>query len=162
MATATTETGSAFLQTLLSEAEAVQQFVELLKLEQSALSAGSTDVLPAYADKKMALAAKLNRLAVQRNSFLAAQGLGADLVGVNAWIAQHSTEYQAIETWSGVLALAREARELNRLNGELIQLRMQYNAKALEALQGGNHALKLYGPDGQSTSSNQNRIDDAV
>lgn len=162
MATVATGTKSAFLQTLLSEAEAVQQFVDLLKLEQSALSTGNTDDLPSYTDKKMVLAANLNRLAVERNAFLATQGLGANLVGIGAWFANHPKEHQANNTWSSVLALAREARELNRLNGELIQIRMQYNAKALEALKGGNHTLNLYGPDGQSTTSNQNRIDDAV
>lgn len=153
---------SALQQTLVAEAEAVQQFAELLKLEQTSLSSGKTDELPAYAEQKEKLAVRLNTLSAQRNAALAAQGLDADRAGVEAWCAKHPNEKDLAAAWSGILLRAGEARELNRLNGELIQIRMQYNAKALEALQGGNNSLALYGPDGQSTTSGNTRINDAV
>jgi len=51
---------------------------------------------------------------------------------------------------------------LNNLNGSLIGIRLNYNAKALEALRGGNTTLDLYGPDGQSKSAGPQRINDAV
>ncbi len=59
-----------------------------------------------------------------------------------------------------MLSLASQARELNRVNGELIQIRMQYNAQALEALLGGNGSLALYGPDGQNAAPSARRISD--
>lgn len=147
---------------MATETEAVEQFVDLLKLEQASLSGGNTDKLPEYAEQKIQLAGHLNRLATQRNALLAAQGLNADRAGVEAWCAKHPDEKNAVKLWSRILSLAGEAHALNRLNGELIQMRMQYNAKALEALQGGKSSLDLYGPDGQSTSSNRRRIHDAV
>ncbi len=145
-----------------AEVEAVQQFVDILKLEQASLSQGNTDDLPGFAEKKTKLAVNLNNLATKRNAVLAEQGLNADRAGVEAWCAKHPQEKNAAKVWFGILSLAGEARELNRLNGELIQMRMQYNAKALEALQGGRTSLDLYGPDGQSTALSSRRINDAV
>jgi flagella synthesis protein FlgN len=159
---ATTQTTADFLQALAAEAEAVQQFVELLKLEQTALTKGSTDMLPELAERKGKLAVHLSGLAVQRNAALAAQGLGADRAGIAAWCAKHPSDKKADQAWAMILALAGEARELIRLNGELINIRMQYNSKALEALHGGNSSLDLYGPDGQATPPGNRRINDAV
>lgn len=162
MAKKRTPETTAFLLTVETEAEAVAQFAGLLRLEQSALSSGNTDELPAFAENKVKLAVHLNALSAQRNAALAAQGFDADRAGVEAWCAKHPDEKDLAAAWSRILSLAGEARELNRLNGELIQIRMQYNAKALEALQGGNNSLALYGPDGQSTTSGNTRINDAV
>jgi flagella synthesis protein FlgN len=157
----TTET-AAFVQTITAEADAVQQFVDLLKLEQNTLSSGKTDDLPAFAEQKSKLAINLNSLATQRNTSLAAQGFGVDRTGVESWCAKYPDEKTAKMAWTKILSLAFEARELNRLNGELIQMHMHYNAKALEALQGGRNSLDLYGPDGQSTTAGNRRINDAV
>ena len=146
----------------MSEVRTIQKFVDLLKLEQTALSAGNTDALPEYADQKNLLAIQLSNLAEQRNILLSAQGFKSDRAGVESWISKHTKERSAGATWAQILALASEARELNRINGELIQLRMQYNARALEALMGANKSLDLYGPNGQSTSLGSRRIHDAV
>lgn len=147
---------------MLAEALAVEGFVDLLKLEQSSLSRGDTDKLPGYAEQKLKFADQLNELAAQRNAALTAQGFGSDRAGADAWCAKHPEEEPATRAWAAVLALAGEARELNRLNGELIRLRMQYNAKALEALRGSASSLDLYGPDGQATTPGRQRINQSV
>ena len=146
----------------MAEAEAVQQFVELLKLEQASLTSGRTDALPEYAEQKIKLATQLNSLAAQRKLSMTAQGFDTNRAGVEAWCSKHASEMNASSTWSKILSLAGEAQELNRLNGELIKTRLQYNARALEALHGGKNSLDLYGPDGQSTASGNRRINDAV
>ena len=148
----------ALQQTMVAEAQTVERFVDLLKLEQSALGRGDTDKLPGYAEQKLEFAAQLNELAAQRNAALATLGFSGDRAGADAWCARHPEEPAATRAWTAVLALAGEARELNRLNGELIRLRMQYNAKALEALRGGASSLDLYGPDGQTTPPERRRI----
>lgn len=153
---------AALVQAIAEEAGAIRQFVDLLKREQASLSNGITDELPELAEQKGKLFVHLNQLAAQRTDALAAQGLSADRAGVEAWFALHTDENSLRNEWTAVLSLASEARELNRLNGELIRMRMQYNAKALEALQGGKGVLDLYGPDGQSTSPGHSRIYDAV
>ena len=149
-------------QTVVAEAQTVQRFVDLLKLEQSSLSRGDTDALPAYAEQKIALAAVLNDFAAQRNAALGVLGFNADRAGIEAWCAKHPDEEIAAKAWATVLSLAGEARELNRVNGELIHLRMQFNAKALEALRGGATSLDLYGPDGQATTPGRRRINHSV
>ena len=151
-----------FIQGLNEEARLIQQFVDLLLHEQKALSAGDTDVLPKLADDKSGLAAQLNRIAEDRGRMLVAMGFSADRAGVEAWCAGHPEEKVVAAAWAGVLELAREAKELNRLNGELIALRMQHNARALEALRSGNNPLDLYGPDGQAQPPNRVRINDSV
>lgn len=158
----TTSRANPFLKALLAEIEVVQQFVDLLKLEQTSLSNGSTDDLLEFADQKGKLAVQINSLATQRNTLLAGQGFGADRAGVEAWCAKQPKEKATANAWANILSLAYEARELNRLNGELIQIRLQYNSKALEALQGGENSFDLYGPDGQATTQGHRRINQAV
>jgi len=149
-------------QTITEEAAVVQQFVDQLKLEQTALSAGDTDNLSTFADQKSMLAVRLGDLAERRNALVAAQGFSPDRKGIEAWCEKHPAELAAAGTWAKILKLASEARELNILNGKLIQLRMNFTAKALEALQAGKNSLDLYGPDGQSTKTGHRRIDHAV
>lgn len=147
----------------LAEEEAlVAQFVAALGREQRALTDGLIDELPLHAEEKTKLAARLTQAAEQRNARLAALGLPADRPGLDAWCAAHPEEKAVSKHWAGILALAAQANALNRLNGELINMRLQHNARALEALQGGRNALDLYGPDGQSKLSGSPRINDAV
>ena len=74
---------------MLAEAQAVEGFVDLLKLEQRSLSRGDTDKLPGYAEQKLKFADRLNELAAQRNVALAAQGFTGDRAGADAWCAKH-------------------------------------------------------------------------
>ena len=162
MTPAQTSGTASLLKTIGAELAAVEQFVDLLKLEQTELSTGNTDALPELAERKSTLALQLSGLAAQRNAFLAAQGLAADRVGLATWCAKHPAEKKAAQAWDTLRALSGEARELIRVNGELINIRMQYNARALEALRAGSATLDLYGPDGQATTPGNRRINDAV
>jgi flagella synthesis protein FlgN len=149
-----------FLPTVAAEVAIVQVFVELLEREQQMLVKGEVNDLLALVGQKNALAAQLAGLAAQRGTWLAAEGRAADRSGVTAWLADHPSESDAGAAWSLLLSLASQARELNRVNGALIQLRMHHNAQALEVLLGGNGALALYGPDGQNAAPSGRRISD--
>jgi len=153
---------SPLLQVLSAEAGCIEHFIALLETEQAALKTGEVDQLPGLADAKSALATKLAKLAAERGQALSNEGCSSDRAGIAAWSARHPQEKDAPRLWTEIAALAAKARELNRVNGELIALRMQYNAKALEALRGGDKALDLYGPDGQATGAVSRRINDAV
>ncbi|MEI7611332.1 MAG: flagellar protein FlgN [Betaproteobacteria bacterium] len=150
------------LQTLTAEAETVRCFVEVLQLEQNALKSGKTEELADFAEKKSQYGITLKQLSAQRNTLLGASGFDIDRAGIEAWSAKNPSEKRVNEAWASIISLASEAQELNRLNGELIKLHMQYNSKALEALRGGHSALELYGPDGQSQTLGNRRINDAV
>lgn len=151
----------AMRQTIEGEVALLTRFVELLQREQASLAQGVAEDLPQLADQKNDLVIQLNHLSAQRAAFLEVRGLTADRAGIDAWCAQ-AQDPEATAAWQQVLQLATEARELNRVNGELIQTRMQFTAKALEALGGARNSLELYGPDGQSTKPGVGRIDDAV
>jgi flagellar biosynthesis protein FlgN len=162
LADALNKEGKHLVHAIAEEAQVVQQFVDLLSLEQTALSAGDTDGLPALAEQKSKLAVRLDNIAAQRNATLVAMGFTTDRSGIEAWCIQHPAEKITMDTWASIIKLAREARELNRLNGELIQLRMNVTAAALEALRASKNSLDLYGPDGQSAKAGHRSIDHAV
>ena len=48
-----------------------------------------------------------------------------------------------------MLTIAAEARQANKVNGDLIQSRLQNNKQALSALMSVADRASLYGPDGQ-------------
>lgn len=152
----------AFVPALGMERETIAQFVELLRLEQESLRHGVTDGLLEIVGKKDALAVTLGHLAKQRCAALEAQGYSTNRQGVEAWCAKHPETPEAGDIWAAILTLAGEARELQRVSGELIQIHMHYNAKALEALRGDRATPDLYGPDGQSTKPSDQHINHSV
>ena len=145
-----------------AEVTAVQSFLALLELEQGLLVKGEVDELIDLARQKNELAAQITALGSRRTEALAAAGLPADRPGIDAWLAVHPSETQARDAWNSLMSLAGQAHEVNRANGELIQIRMQHNAQALEALLGSNASLALYGPDGQNTPASGRRISDSA
>lgn len=158
----TPSTDSNDLKTLIdNEAILLERFVDLLRREQASLSQGAAEDLPELAEQKNGLVIQLNHLSARRAAFLQARGFPQDRSGIDAWFEQVK-DRDATDAWQKVLTLATDARELNRVNGELIQIRMQFTAKALEALSGAKTSLELYGPDGQSTKPGGRRINDAV
>lgn len=149
-----------FLPTIEVEVAALQGFVALLEKEQEILGQGRTDDLLPLVERKNELAATLANLADQRSQALVTAGLAADRAGMSALLAMQSDADGACALWSSLLTLAARARELNRVNGELIGLRMQHNSQALQALLGT--PLGLYGPDGQNTRVGGHRISDCA
>ncbi|HJW02130.1 MAG TPA: flagellar protein FlgN [Azospira sp.] len=151
------------LSLLQSEVQAMGEFVTILKREQELLTRGETDPLPELAESKGPLVARLNGLDNQRSQLLNAAGLGADSAGMEAWLRQHPQEFACQAAWARLKDVVTEARELNQLNGKLINLRMQHNNQALSALisaSGQNNTL--YGPDGQPAQLSGRRIIDAA
>ena len=141
------------------EAALFEQFVGLLEAEQVALTQGNTDELARIAAEKEPRAGDLQNIARMRESRLTASGLSPDRLGMADWTAMHP---EALPAWEKTLALASRARDINRLNGELIAMRMQYNARILEILQRNTITLDLYGPDGKTSSQGERRIKDSV
>jgi flagella synthesis protein FlgN len=144
------------------EAEAIRRFAHLLRVENQALTDGDTDKLPGVASEKEEIAVRLKKLAEERNSELASQGHSADAQGIAEWRAAHPEDGETARAWDALLIDAKEANELNLLNGALIKARMEHSAKAIEILRHGDDPLELYGPDGQSKKHGIKRINDAA
>lgn len=134
-----------------AEANLLQAFVGLLQREQDALTQGDLDALQPLAADKTSGAQRLARCAQERNLLLAAAHLPMDRAGMDAFLAGRSANDPTTRRWDRLLELAAQASELNRVNGTLIQTRLQHNQQALSALLRHTDApLGLYGPDGHS------------
>jgi flagellar biosynthesis protein FlgN len=149
-------------ETLAAEAAAVAVFVQHLKDEQAALEAGNADALPDLVERKSAAVRALAPLSAVRNAALAGDGLPTDRAGIEAWLTKRPNDLAVRQGWQKLQALASEAQELNRVNGELIRLRMQNNAQALEALINAATRQELYSADGQATPGAIRRIIDSA
>jgi flagellar biosynthesis/type III secretory pathway chaperone len=152
----------AFLEILSHEAKLIEDFVLLLEQEKILLIEGRTEALAALIEKKEALAGKLNDLTQQRSHCLLDGGFSPDREGMDAWARKHPQQKEALAVWERALSLAAQAREQNRINGQLVDLHRQHTSEALKILLRKESRLDLYGPDGRSRPSEDNQIDDTV
>ncbi len=150
-----------FADLINAEADAASAFVFLLREEQEALVAGNTDALTGIVERKAATAAALAPLSASRASALVRHGLAGDKAGMETWLSRNPKDQAASAAWQRLQALATEARELNRVNGELIRLRMSHNAQMLEVLLAANRQ-DFYGADGQTSTATPRRIIDSA
>lgn len=148
------------LLTLLdTEAKTVEYFVRLLDNEQRALQNGDLEALPTLTEEKTAAVGQLARLGHARNQLLQHAGLPADQAGLKSWAGNDAARIALIDR---ILALAAEARELNRLNGMLIAGRLQQTQSALDILTRSKTGGGLYGPDGQTAHRSGYRFFDSA
>ena len=139
------------LNNLREEAQIMAALLELLKQEQLLLVAAEIDGLPAVTSKKTALIAQMTLLSAQRHRALGKAGFPAEEAGMEAWIAAGADEHIA-QSWKLLLEHTREAKELNRVNGMLINKQMGHTQGALQALQplssGANNVYSASGMSG--------------
>lgn len=150
------------LELLAHETKLVGEFIAKLTVEQEALKQGAMESLAAINTRKLELANLLNAAESERNTALVKSGFVGDRGGMLNWLAKHDKESAVAREWKRLMELAAEARELNRLNGKLIDLRLQATNQALNALTLAPQRSTLYGPDGHATRSTGSRIIDAA
>ena len=122
----------ALLATLIEEYSAVEAFASILTLETKALTALSPlELLPPIVEKKTELIGTLARLEATRDELLAQMGFPAGWSGMELAASTDARRQQ----WSLLQKAAERARRFNTSNGELIRVRMDYNQRALTALQ---------------------------
>lgn len=131
---------------LPAETAAMQALLSLLQREQRCLADGDADGCAALLAAKAAQVAELSAFARERHRQLATLGLPADERGMQAWLAAAPG---AADDWAALMAVARDAHELNRINGTLLGQLAARNRQALGALGLGNDKA-LYGPGGQA------------
>lgn len=137
--------------TLTFEHERIEALTELMKQEQQFLVAADADGLAGLTPRKVALVQELAQLSRERHAALGAAGFAASEAGMEPWLAAHGNE-AARSGWAQLLARTVEAKELNRVNGMLINRQMAHNQTVLNALRtpasGADPAL--YGAKGQT------------
>jgi flagella synthesis protein FlgN len=135
--------------TLASERQLLATLTELLKEEQSVLVAADADSVAGITPRKTQLVQQLAAQAAIRHRALGAAGFEAAETGMEPWLAAHGSDEVRAE-WEQLLDATREAKELNRVNGMLINKQLAYNQQKLTELgasaPGGEAAV--YGPGG--------------
>jgi flagella synthesis protein FlgN len=146
------------LSTLNQEFSLISSLVELMQTEQQHLIGADLDGITAATEQKSLFVAQMAALAKQRHQCLADLGLAPQEAGMQAWIEQHG-DAAAIDLWQQMLARTREAKELNRVNGMLINRQMSHTQTLLTAMRTptASAATTVYGPNGQTTGLNPSR-----
>jgi len=139
------------IQTIAAEHQHLDALVALMKQEQQSLVALDADELSSLTTQKNALLASLSNLSQQRHAALQAAGCEGSEAGMEPWLAT-SDDGQVREQWQRMLHVAREAKELNRVNGMLISKQLAHNQGVLNALRTPTNAPTgaIYGASGQT------------
>ena len=144
--------------TLPTEQQHVISLLELMKQEQTLLVAADADGLAELTPRKNALLQALAELSAERHAALLAAGCEGSEAGMEPWLAVAGNP-EVRRQWESLLEVSREAKELNRVNGMLINKQMVHTQTILNAMRApaeGSDA-GVYGPTGQATNSGPSR-----
>ncbi len=141
---------------LPEEQQVMKLLLDLLKNEQLHLVSNDIASLTEVTAQKTALVGKMAALASSRHHALGTAGFAAQETGMQAWMTERGSSADA-SLWQQVLDLTREAKEINRVNGMLINKQMAHTQNALNALRPNTQGLDVYGPNGQASNATANR-----
>lgn len=144
------------MNSLRSEHALIVELLEVLKQEQAHLVAADIEQMTALTPHKSELVSQMAVLATERHKALAAHGYEAQEAGMEAWLAVQG-DADASALWQQVLDTTRAAKELNRINGMLINKHLSQTQGALQALRPQAAAAAVYGPTGHTTSVSRSR-----
>jgi flagellar biosynthesis protein FlgN len=137
----------ALLATVIDEYATIEEFASVLIVEQKALTqVDPAEMLRPIVEKKTELVGKLAALEKIRDTQLAEMGLPAGRGGIELAAGR---DPKLAAQWSLLRQSVERAQQSNKVNGVLIQTRMEYNQRALDVLQVRPPKPALYGPDGR-------------
>jgi flagella synthesis protein FlgN len=134
-----------------------QVLLRVLQQEQELLINADIDGLTSLTEEKTKAVARMNELAQHRHRSLATAGFDASESGMQEWVTSPAGAPAVGKVWNALLDLARQAKELNRVNGMLISQHMARNQSALNVLQGTPQGGNMYGPNGQAAPRSSSR-----
>ncbi len=138
------------------DAKLVRQLLTLLSREQSSLVSIDLDSIEALIEEKSVLLQKISALADNRYKALATAGFEENESGMVAWLKYNATP-ALNKSWESFQKSILEAKELNRLNGTLINKHFNRNQQLLNQLQGNAAGDFVYGKDGQAKTQSSTR-----
>jgi flagella synthesis protein FlgN len=142
--------------TLRDEQQLIGSIMELMKTEQQFLVSADADGLASINPKKLQLAQKMAELSRLRHRALGAAGFPAAESGMEPWLAVGGNDALRSD-WNRLLELTREAKELNRVNGMLVNKQMAHTQGMLNTLRPAAAGAAVYGPGGHATLSGPSR-----
>jgi flagella synthesis protein FlgN len=144
--------------TLATERQLIESLTSLLRDEQRMLVEADTDGLAVLTPQKAECVRQLGEQAALRHQALGAAGVDASEAGMEPWLAANGSP-EARASWEQLLEATREAKELNRVNGMLINKHMAHNQQMLEALRttAAGADTTMYGPGGEKIAGGPSR-----
>lgn len=144
------------IDTLTTEQQHLSALVALMEQEQQLLVTLNVDALAELTPKKNALLADLTAQSIQRYTTLAELGFEGEEAGMANWVEANP---EARASWQALLDLATQAKELNRVNGILINKQLANNQTILNALRTPTNSDvgTMYGASGQTVTSSLSR-----
>lgn len=128
----------------------IEQLRQLLERERAALEARQHTLLPELIEGKNQLLAALGQHALQRQNWLRSANLEANHEGWLKWLSQNPKTHGQAEQWNSLADQFRACRELNEINGKIINRAQQTMGQLLNLLRGqDNSAPELYNAKGQ-------------
>lgn len=147
---------------LLDETALLRRFIEILREEQSLLTSGQADALAEVGAAKLDLVEKLNASEQARLRLLGLTPAQSSRQDMAEWLRRNPAESAAWQAWEQLITLAREAREIHAMNGELIAMHLARTSEALDILTQRQREASLYGSDGQAATGSGSRIVDSA
>lgn len=142
---------SALSQILTEELSSFGQFCLFLREEREALACNDSTALTRITVQKQEVCDKLINLEKARQAHL---GIGAN----NPAEALKAIEPSLHLQWLRLIELAREAQNLNQVNGVIIETRLKHNQQALALLKSGAEITATYTAEGQSSNLGGSRL----
>ncbi|TAL91396.1 MAG: flagellar protein FlgN [Candidimonas sp.] len=133
---------------LRQEATLIQRFISVLQAEAQALGhTADTDALTASTQEKNHFFDLLAQIDQERQAQLHELGYSADKAGLDA----AADAYPALKPLClDVFDLAKQASELNALNGAVIDIHLRRNQRAIDALRRLGNIDPLYDASGRT------------
>jgi flagellar biosynthesis protein FlgN len=145
-----------------ADATLVAELIQDLHNEQTALVSADLDTIEQMVDKRVELLQALGEAANVRYAALAAAGFEANENGMSKWLELRSSPLMD-DAWVKFQKQLAQAKELNRLNGVLINRHFQRNQEKLDVLQGNtSNSTQMYGKNGQARGGNSSRASFSV
>lgn len=144
------------------EIELVSRFIVALNEEQECLKAADPAALPDLSAAKLALVAQLNALENERMAAIGMAGSPSDHVTMEDWLSRNAHDTNATVAWEKLRILAREAKTMHELNGQLVDLHLRNTNEILDILTQESRQPGLYGSSGQAMPATGSRIVDSA
>jgi flagellar biosynthesis protein FlgN len=138
------------------DAQLAKELLATIRSEQAALVRADIDAIEAVLDEKSAVLQRMNMVVLNRYEALAANGFEPNEVGMSEWLKQQAKP-ALNEAWMALKKTLIQAKELNRLNGILINKQFNLNQQRLNHLQGNSEASEVYGRNGQAKTQSMVR-----
>ena len=138
------------------DAQLLNNLVLLLTKEQTALVNMDIDEVESILDQKSKLIQKITSATKIRHQALAKDGYEANENGMATWV--RAGDNQSVYTdWDAFQKQLAQAKELNRVNGQIINQHFKRNQEALNQLHVKSPNTGVYGPNGQTTALGYSR-----